>query len=216
MLVAELIAPREFRLTDWKPEDPGPGEVQARVNAVGVCGSDMHSYSEGGVGDTPCQFPMVLGHEPTGTIVKTGPGVTGWSVGDRAALEPAVYCYHCEFCRSGRHNICAHINFLSTPGTPGFFREYVNLPVSNVLPIPKGLPLDVATLFEPLAVALHSLKFASIQPGDTVAVFGAGPIGLLTIASLKIAGAGRIFAVEPVAHRREIARCMGADAVLDP
>src|SRR5690349_18824775 len=216
MLTAELIAPREFRLSEQSLPDPGPGEVQVQVGAVGVCGSDLHSYSEGGVGDTPCQFPMVLGHEPAGTVLKTGPGVTGWAPGDRAALEPAVYCYHCEFCRSGRHNVCAHINFLSTPGTPGFFREYVNLPVSNVLPIPKELSLEVATLFEPLAVALHSLKFASIQPGDTVAVCGAGPIGLLTIASLKVAGAGRIWAVEPVAHRREMAKCMGADAALDP
>jgi L-iditol 2-dehydrogenase len=216
MLVAELIAPREFRLAEVKPEDPGPGEVQVRVNAVGICGSDLHSYGEGAIGDTPCQFPMVLGHEPSGTIVKTGPGVSGWTAGDRAALEPAVYCYHCEFCRSGRHNICANIRFYSNPGLPGFFREFVNLPVSNVLPIPAELPFEVATLFEPLAVALHSLKFAAVHLGDTVAVFGAGPIGLMTIASLKISGAGRIWAIEPMAHRREMATHMGADAVLDP
>jgi L-iditol 2-dehydrogenase len=216
MLTAELIAPREFRLSEQSLPDPGPGEVQVQVGAVGVCGSDLHSYSEGGVGDTPCQFPMVLGHEPAGTVLKTGPGVTGWSVGDRAALEPAVYCYHCEFCRSGRHNVCANIRFLSTPGIPGFFRERVNLPAANLLPIPATLSLPHATLVEPLAIALHSLKFVECQPGDSVAVFGAGPIGLLTTAALKVAGAGRIFVVEPVAHRRELARHMGADAVLDP
>jgi L-iditol 2-dehydrogenase len=216
MVVAELIAPREFQLTDWKPEEPGPGELQVRVEAVGVCGSDVHSYAEGAIGDTPCVFPMVLGHEPAGTVVKAGPGVTGWSVGDRAALEPAIYCYHCEFCRSGRHNLCANIRFLSTPKVPGFFREFVNLPVASLLPVSRNLPLDVATLFEPLAVALHSMKIASVQLGETVAVFGAGPIGLLTIASLKLSGAGRIWAVEPVAHRRELAKQMGADAVLDP
>jgi L-iditol 2-dehydrogenase len=159
---------------------------------------------------------MVLGHEPAGTVVKTGAGVTGWSVGDRAALEPALYCYHCEYCLSGRHNICANIRFLSTPGHPGFFRERVNLPVSNLLPLPKSLSLEVATLVEPLAIALHSLKFVGLEPGDAVAVFGAGPIGLVTIAALKAAGAGRVLAVEPVAHRREMARQMGADAALDP
>ena len=187
-----------------------------KVDAVGVCGSDLHSYCEGAVGDTPCQFPMVLGHEPAGTVVKTGAGVTGWSAGDRAALEPALYCYHCEYCLSGRHNICANIRFLSTPGNPGFFRERVNLPVTNLVAIPKNLSLDVATLVEPLAIALHSLTFVGLQPGDSVAVFGAGPIGLVTIAALKVAGAGRILAVEPVPHRREMARQMGADAALDP
>jgi L-iditol 2-dehydrogenase len=216
MLVAELIAPREFRLTEQNIPDPGPGEVQVRANAVGICGSDVHSYSEGAVGDTPCEFPMVLGHEPAGTVVKTGPGVTGWSRGDRAALEPALYCYHCEFCRTGHHNVCENIRFLSNPGTPGFFREFVNLPVANLCAIPNELSLELATIVEPLAVAMHSMKFAAVQPGETVAVFGAGPIGLLTLACLKMAGAGRIWAVEPVAHRRALAKHMGADEALDP
>src|ERR1017187_19375 len=216
MLIAELIAQREFRLAQGDIEDPGPGEVQVRVDATGVCGSDLHSYSEGSVGDTPCQYPMVLGHEPAGTVVKTGAGVTGWSPGDRAALEPALYCYHCEFCRGGRDNGCANIRFLSTVGHPGFFREFVNLPVPNLLAIPKSISLELATLVEPLAVALHSMQFAAIQPGETVAVFGAGPIGLLTVACLKVAGAGRIWTVDPVAHRRDLARHMGAHATLDP
>jgi L-iditol 2-dehydrogenase len=142
--------------------------------------------------------------------------VTGWSPGDRAALEPAIYCYHCEFCRSGHHNVCAKIRFLSNPGHPGFFREFVNLPVSNLLAIPPGLSLELATIVEPLAVAVHSMKFAAVQPGETVAVFGAGPIGLLTIACLKVAGAGRIWAIDPLAHRRDLAIHMGADAALDP
>ncbi len=216
MLVAELIAQRQFHLTEKSIEDPGPGEVQVRVNAVGVCGSDLHSYGEGAVGDTPCEYPMVLGHEPAGTVVKTGAGVTGWQPGDRAALEPAVYCYHCEYCRSGHHNICANIRFLSTPGIPGFFREFVNLPAVNLFAIPPDLSMELATIVEPLAVTKHSMQFAAIQPGETVAVFGAGPIGLLTIACLKVAGAGRIWAVDPVAHRREFARHMGAHATLDP
>ena len=159
---------------------------------------------------------MVLGHEPSGTVIKTGSGVTGWHAGDRAALEPALYCYHCEYCRAGRHNICENIRFLSQPGIPGFFRELVNLPVCNLFAIPPELSLEVATLVEPLAVAMHSMLFARIQAGETAAVFGAGPIGLLTIACLKVAGAGRIWAIDPVAHRRELARHMGADSTLDP
>ena len=216
MLVAELVAQRQFRYAEIPIEDPGPGEVQVRVNAVGICGSDVHSYAEGAIGDTPCEYPMVLGHEPAGTVLKTGSGVTGWQKGDRAALEPALYCYHCEFCRSGHHNVCANIRFLSNPGLPGFFRECVNLPVANLLAIPPAMPLELATIVEPLAVAMHSMKFAAIQPGETVAVFGTGPIGLLTVACLKVAGAGRIWAIDPVPHRRELARHMGADVALDP
>jgi L-iditol 2-dehydrogenase len=216
MRAAELIAPLTFRLTDMPIEDPGPGEVQVRIEAVGVRGSDLHAYSGGAVGSTPNFYPMVLGHEPAGRIVKTGAGVTGLAAGDRGALEPALYCYHCEFCLSGHHNVCANLRFLSSPHHPGFFRELINLPVANFRPIPTGMSFDEATLAEPLAVALHSLRLTSIRPGDTVVVIGAGPIGLLTIAALRAARAGRIWAVEPLAHRRELARGMGAHAVIAP
>jgi L-iditol 2-dehydrogenase len=216
MRTAELIAPHQFRLVDQEIEPPAAGELQVRVDAVGICGSDLHSYSEGSVGDTPAVYPMVLGHEPAGTVVRVGAGVTGWHVGDRAAFEPALYCYHCEYCRAGRHNVCAHIRFLSTPGNAGFFREFVNLPPTNLLAIPPEMSMDLAALVEPLAVAVHSLKLSPPQSGDTVAVFGAGAIGLLTIASLKVKGVKRILSVDPLAHRRELAIHMGADAAIDP
>jgi L-iditol 2-dehydrogenase len=216
MRAAELIAPLTFRLTEMPIEDPGPGEVQCRVASIGVCGSDLHAYGEGQVGGMPNAYPMVLGHEPAGVIVKTGAGVTGLTAGDRGALEPALYCYHCEFCLSGHHNVCANIRFLSTPNIPGFFRELVNLPVANFAPIPQNLSFDAATLAEPLAIAIHSMHLAAISANETVAVIGAGPVGLLTIAALRAADAGRIWAIEPLAHRRELARVMGADAVLEP
>jgi L-iditol 2-dehydrogenase len=216
MIAAELVSTHQFRLAEMPREDPAPGEVQVRVAAVGICGSDLHYYSEGAVGDTPCVFPMVMGHEPSGTVVKCGAGVTGWQPGDRAVLEPALYCYHCEFCRTGHHNVCANIRFLSTPGYPGFFREYVNLPAANLLAIPETMSLELATLAEPLAVALHSMHFASLGAADTVAVIGAGPIGLLTVACAKLAGAKRIYAVDPVAHRRDLALRFGADVAFDP
>ena len=216
MRVAELIGVRQFRLNELPEGDPGPGEVQVRVEAVGICGSDMHSYSEGAVGDTACQYPMVLGHEPAGVVTRTGPGVGGWSVGDRVACEPAIFCYHCELCQAGRHNLCSAMRFLSTPGHPGFFRETVNLPVDNVLALPAGLTADEGALVEPLAVALHSIRLAPPQLGETAVVFGAGPIGLFTVAVLKLAGAGRVWAIEPLGHRRQMAMDLGADAALAP
>jgi L-iditol 2-dehydrogenase len=216
MRAAELMAPFKFQLGEMVIEDPGPGEVQVRIEAVGVCGSDLHAYDEGQVGGTPNAYPMVLGHEPAGTIVKTGAGVTGLSVGERGALEPAHYCYHCEFCLSGHHNVCANIRFLSTPNNPGFFRELVNLPLANFKPIPREMSFGEAALAEPLAIAVHSLRLVTLGLGETVAVIGAGPIGLMTIAALRAAGAGRIWAVEPLAHRRELAVGIGAYAAIEP
>src|SRR5690242_15060789 len=169
MLVAELTAPRAFRLEAKELAGPAPGEVQVRVEAVGICGSDLHAYGEGAVGDTPCQYPMVLGHEPAGTVVEAGAGVTGWARGDRVALEPALYCYHCEYCRAGRYNICANLRFLSNPGEPGFFRDRVNLPAANLLALPASVSLEAGSLVEPLAVALHSIRLAAVATGETVA-----------------------------------------------
>jgi L-iditol 2-dehydrogenase len=216
MRAAELIAPLTFRLVEMPIQDPAPGEVQVRIEAVGICGSDLHAYTDGHVGSTANVYPMVLGHEPAGTIVKTGPGVTGLAAGDRGALEPALYCYHCEFCLGGHHNVCANLRFLSNPHHAGFFRELVNLPAANFHPIPAAMSFSEAALAEPLAIALHSLHLASIRASETVAVIGAGPMGLLTIAALRAANAERIWSIEPVAHRRELARGLGAAAAFEP
>jgi L-iditol 2-dehydrogenase len=216
MRVAELTAPRQFRLTEAPIPVPGPGEVLAQVHSVGVCGSDLHYYADGAVGNIQCVYPQVIGHEPVGVIVRTGAGVTGWQPGDRAALEPAVYCYHCEFCLAGRHNLCRRLRFMSMPPDPGFLRQFVTLPAHNLLALPSELDFHTATLFEPLAVVLNSMRFIALRTGETAAVFGAGPIGLLTIALLKLAGAARVWAVDPVPARRELALRMGADASLDP
>jgi L-iditol 2-dehydrogenase len=217
MRVAELVGVRQFRLSESSPDEPGPGQVQVQVQAVGVCGSDMHSYVEGAIGDIPVHFPCVLGHEPSGVVAKLGAGVSGISVGDRAAFEPSIFCYHCVYCLSGRQNLCTRMRFLSTPGgDPGFFRDRVNLPVENLLPLPASLSIGEGALVEPLSIALHSMKLAAPVLGETAAVFGAGPIGLLTIAALKLAGLRRVWAVEPLPHRRALAVAMGADVALDP
>lgn len=195
---------------------PPPGFVQVKVEAVGICGSDLHYFSEGSIGPTECVYPQVLGHEPSGTIVALGEGVSGWAPGDRAALEPPLYCYHCEMCMSGRHNLCLHGDFMSSPTAPGYFRDRVNIPAANLLPLPANLGFAEATLYEPISIALHSFRFADPRPGETVALFGAGPIGLVTLGCLRLAGVSRVWVFEPVAHRRELALAMGACAAFDP
>jgi len=216
MLTAQLTGVRQFTLVEQQTPDPQPHELQVRVAAVGICGSDMHSYSEGGVGDTPCRYPMVLGHEPAGIVLKVGSAVSGWQPGDYGALEPAIFCYHCEFCLRGQHNLCANLRFMSTPEEPGFFREVVNVPAHNLLPVTSNVSVEEASLMEPLAVVLHTLRLGSFRAGETALVMGAGPIGLLTIAALKLFGAKRVWAVEPLKHRREMALAMGAAIATDP
>ena len=217
MRIAELAGLRQFTVRDGaRPAAPPPGWVQVQVRYAGICGSDIHYFAEGGVGPAKCSYPQILGHEPTGVITQLGLGVTGWQVGDPVLCEPAIYCYHCEFCLSGRHNVCSNIRFMSTPVEPGYFRDLVNVPAINLMAPPKGVGLAEAVLFEPLAIVLHSMTFATPSLGDTALVYGAGPIGLLTVAVLRMSGVGRIWCVDPVAHRREMARTLGADVTFDP
>jgi L-iditol 2-dehydrogenase len=197
------------------PPDPAEDEVLVRVRAVGICGTDLHWYLEGGVGNYPSVYPQVLGHEPAGEIVGVGRRVEGLKPGQKVAIEPAITCGHCEFCMSGRHNNCSASVFMSTPQMPGLFREFAVMPAHNVMPLPDHMSFSRATIIEPLAVILHVLELVDIHVGDTVAVMGAGPIGLLTTAVARLAGAARIFVTDKVPHRLRIAEEMGADTAVE-
>ena len=208
----QMVAPRVLELREMPmPPDPGPGEALVRMRAVGICGSDMHWYLEGGVGSFRAVYPQILGHEPAGEIVAVGKGVTEFAPGQRVAMEPAITCGHCEFCLSGRHNNCSSSKFMGSPQAHGFFREYANVPVRNMVAVPDGMSFARATVIEPVSVLLHVLELTEIRLGDTVAVMGAGPIGLLTAAIARTAGASRIFVADKVAHRLAFAKEMGAD-----
>jgi L-iditol 2-dehydrogenase len=217
MKSVQLVARRTLEAREIPlPPDPGPGQVLVKVRAVGICGSDMHWYQDGGVGAIRAVYPQTLGHEPAGEVVAVGPGVASLGPGQKVAMEPAITCGHCEYCLSGHHNNCAFCQFMGSPQLPGFFREYALVPVENAIPIPEGMSFTDATLVEPLAVMVHVLELAGIRLGETVAVMGAGPVGLLMASVSRLAGASRVFIADKLPHRLQIAREMAAaDITLD-
>lgn len=198
-----------------QPPDPGHGEVTVRVRAVGVCGSDLHWYQDGRVGEFAAVYPQVLGHEPSGEVIAVGKGVHDLEAGDRVVMEPSLTCGHCEFCLKGRHNNCVQTVFMGGPQAPGMFREYVTLPAGNCTRFPKEFSFATATLAEPLAVMVNLLDLTVIRAGDTVAVTGAGPIGMLCAAIAKASGASRVFIADRLGYRLKLALGMGADVAID-
>jgi L-iditol 2-dehydrogenase len=216
MRSVQLVAPRQLELHEMpEPRHPCSGEVLVRVRAVGICGTDMHWYSDGGIGSLRAVYPQVLGHEPAGEIAALGPGTTDLTAGQKVVIEPTITCGRCEFCRAGRHNNCVSAIFMSSPQMPGLFRDYAVVPWANVIPVPEDMSFAQATLIEPVAVMLHVMELVQIQLGDTVAVLGAGPIGMLTAIMARIAGASRIFIADKVAHRVALAREIAADVAVN-
>ncbi len=212
----QLVAQRTLEEREMpQSRDPGHGEVTVRVRAVGVCGSDLHWFQDGRVGEFPAAYPQVLGHEPAGEVIAIGPGVHDLAAGDRVVIEPSLTCGHCEYCLRGRHNNCTRLVFMGGPQAPGMFLEYVTLPAGNCSPFPKEFSYATATLAEPLAVMMNVLDLTVIRAGDTVAVTGAGPIGMLCAAIAKASGAGRIFIADRLAYRLRLAMSMGADVAID-
>lgn len=211
-----LVAPRRLELVESPlPEGPRAGELLLRMRAVGLCGSDLHWWAEGRIHSTPARYPQILGHEPVGEVLAVGAGVENFRPGDLVSVEPSLTCGHCEYCIAGRHNLCVQARFQGGPEAPGFLRDYAVIPAHNADRVPAGLSVHQATLIEPLAVWVHVFELEPVRLGDTVAVLGAGSIGLLGIAMAKQAGAEMVLACDKVPHRLELARRMGAgEAVL--
>ncbi len=189
--------------------DPGPGEILVKIRSVGICGSDMHWYVDGSIYGFPASYPQVLGHEPAGEVVALGIGVTQFQCGDRVSIEPTVSCGHCEYCVRGQHNNCLSSQFMGSPQLPGLLREYATLPAHNASIVPETFSYTQATLIEPVAVIMHMLELVEIRPRDTVAVFGAGPIGLLAAAVARSAGA-QVLVTDKLPYRIQMAKHLGA------
>lgn len=183
------------------------------VRSVGVCGSDVHYYERGRVGDFVVRDPLVLGHESSGVVTAVGPGVSGIEPGDRVSLEPGVPCLGCAQCRLGRYNLCPSMRFFATPPIDGAFQQFVTVPEQFAYPVPDSLSDDAAALLEPLSVGMWACRKAGVSAGTRVLVTGAGPIGLLAMQAAKALGAAAISDMH--AHRLDLARTLGADVALD-
>jgi L-iditol 2-dehydrogenase len=183
----------------------GAGEKLVRVKSVGVCGSDLHWFSEGEIGDAKLEHPLVLGHEFAGVTED----------GQRVAIDPAIPCGHCEFCEHGNPNLCSSLIFAGHGKTDGALREWVAWSEKSLFPIPDSISDADGALLEPLGVAIHAVDLGKLKAGMTVGVFGCGPIGLLIIQMAKLSGAANIIATDKLAHRVEAAKRYGArDAFL--
>jgi L-iditol 2-dehydrogenase len=175
-----------------------------RVTAVGLCGSDLHWYQEGAIGDARLSRPLVLGHEFAGTIAD------GPRAGQRVVADPACDCGECQSCREGRSNVCTAMSFAGHGTTDGALRTMMAWPERLLLPIPDSIGTDEAPLLEPLGIALHALDLAGFTPGMRAGVYGCGPIGLLLVRLLILRGASAVVATDCLEHRVSAARASGA------
>jgi len=215
MKAAQLIAKKKVRIDDIPKPEPGPGEVLVRVTHVGICGSDVHYWRDGRIGNAIVPFPFPVGHEAAGVVEALGPGAEGFAPGDPVAIEPGVSCMRCASCRHGRPHLCPNVRFLGTPPVRGSFCDYIVLPPRNMLRVPDGVTLEQASVMEPLGVAVHAVNLASVKPGESALVVGCGPIGLLTLQVLRAAGAHPLIATDLLPYRVETARASGADLAID-
>ena len=215
MKSAQLVAPRTIEICEIPlPQGPAPGEILVKLRSVGICGSDMHWYTDGSIYGMPASYPQILGHEPAGEIAAIGSGVSALRPGDRICIEPTISCGHCEWCLRGHHNNCAASTFMGSPQAPGLLREYAVIPAHNVTLVPDSFTDTQASLIEPVAVIMHMLELIEIHPGETVAVLGAGPIGLLAAAVARKAGAAQILMADKLAYRIRMAQDLIATAAV--
>ena len=216
MKAARLYGARDVRLEDVPRPQPGPGLALVRCKAVSICGSDLHYYQDGGIGDSRAAQPLVLGHEFAGEVVEVeAGGAGGLRPGTLVAVDPAMPCEVCEFCLAGNPNVCPQVRFAGTPPTDGGLQEYVVWPAHLLYPLPAGMDAPTGAMLEPLGVAIHALDLAKVRLADTVAVLGTGSIGLLVVRLARLSGAAAVYATDVRPDRLAAALTQGAHEVAD-
>jgi (R,R)-butanediol dehydrogenase/meso-butanediol dehydrogenase/diacetyl reductase len=213
----------DIRIADMADPKPGAGQVKARIKVCGICSSDLLEYKDGPfiIPSRPHPLtkrqggPVILGHEFSAEITKVGEGVSRFRPGDRVVVNPLIYCGVCHYCKLGQHIMCTKLGTLGF-ATDGAFAEYGIFHEYSLFKLPDSVTDDMGAFVEPLAVAVHAVRRSRMKIGASVAIVGAGPIGLLVMQACRAAGAGQVFVVEPMEVRREMAAKTGATAVLNP
>ncbi|HBP37195.1 MAG TPA: alcohol dehydrogenase [Clostridiales bacterium] len=205
-----LTAPSQMEFREIPAPDIKPDEVLVKLAAVGICGSDVHYYTHGRIGDFIVEYPFILGHECAGTVVSKGDAVTNLQVGDRVALEPGVPCGRCEFCLGGHYNLCPDIRFFATPPVQGCLMNYVAHQAQFAFKLPDQVSFIEGALVEPLAIGISAALTGGVRLGDTVLIFGAGCIGLVTLLAAQAYGATQVIVVDTIDKRLDVARKIGA------
>lgn len=209
---------RDLRIEDRDASDPGPGEVQIKIAAGGICGSDLHYFNHGGFGPVRLKEPMILGHEVAGHVTALGDGVSGLSIGQLVAVSPSRPCGNCRYCNEGRHNQCLNMRFYGSampfPHIQGAFRQVLVVDAAQCAPA-DGLTPGEAAMAEPLSVCLHATRQAGTMMGKSVLVTGCGPIGILCILAARRAGADLIVATDLSPFTLKMAEAAGADLTLN-
>ncbi len=200
-----------------EPKIQRPDDVLLRVDRLGVCGSDVHYFTDGRIGDQILDFPATLGHECAGTVVEVGNGVERLQPGDRVAVDPAIVCGRCDQCDAGRVNTCRNLRFLGGPGeAPGAAADRILVPADNCLRVPDSMSMEEAALVEPLSIGLYSVRLGEICPAARVAVLGAGPIGLSVLLCVKATAPATVYVTDLIDRRLDTAGRCGADWTGNP
>lgn len=215
MKVAVMLGVGKMGFEERDIPAPKDDEVLVKLEYVGICGSDLHYYETGAIGDYVVKPPFVLGHEPGGIVVETGKNVKHLKAGDRVALEPGKTCGHCEFCKTGRYNLCPDVVFFATPPVDGVFQEYVAHEADLCFKLPDNVSTMEGALIEPLAVGFHAAMQGGAKAGQTAVVMGAGCIGLVTMMALKAMGVSKVYVVDIMEKRLQKAMELGADGVIN-
>ena len=215
MLAARLHGPRDLRVERVpRPGPPGRGEALLRVKVTGLCGSDLHSYHDARIGATPIEAPLILGHEFCAVVHAVGPDAFDGRFdplrpGTRVAVDPAQPCGRCELCQKGHPNLCRRLHFCGNYPDGGSLCQWMHMPARSCFPVPGSVDDESAALLEPLGVAVHAVDLAKIKVASSVAILGAGPIGLLILQVAKLAGADPVFITDRLPWRLKLAQKWG-------
>jgi L-iditol 2-dehydrogenase len=213
MKAAVLHAALDLRYEDVPIPEPGSDQVLIRVSVNGLCGSDIHFYEDGELGPYRVDEPYIPGHEASGVVIRPAADGTGPAAGTRVAIEPGVPCRRCEWCKSGRYNLCPDVLFMSAPPVNGTFAEYATVAADFAHPIPDRVGDEEAAFVEPVGVALQAAKRSGLRAGQTVVVLGAGPIGLVTVLVALAYGAAEVHVIDRLQLRLDLAASIGAGRV---